>query len=161
MRVLKTMSEVKGRLDLNEFSAIVGLSPSQTVVNMQKLVKAELLGKIGGGYGLTENGKATLKAFKPVPYGREFHFYAALDQPAGFTAKSFWDFYRTIKLISAGSLEFHQQRGDFEKWARSILKDPKLADKLAKLQNDKLKGEKLRKAIIAATETVFGLENIS
>ena len=161
MRVLKTMSEVKGRLDLNEFAAIVGLSPSQTVENMQMLVKAELLGKVGGGYGLTESGRATLKAFAPVPNGKEFHFYIDLDQPTGFTAKSFWDFYKTIKLISAGALEFHLQRGDFEKWARSILKDPKLADNLVKLKNENLKGEKLRKAIIAATETVFGIGNLS
>ena len=160
LKVLKAMSEVKGRLDLNEFARIVGLTPNQTVESMQELVKADLLRKIGGGYGITETGKATLKAFTPVPEGNEFHFYIAVDQPAHFIAKSFWDFYKTVKLISAGSLEFHLQRGDFEKWARNALNAPEFADDLAKLKSLLLKGEKLRKAIIKAAEALYGLENL-
>lgn len=160
LSVLKAMSEVKGRLDLNEFAQIVGLTPSQTIESMQELVKADLLRKIGGGYGITETGKSMLKAFAPVPKGMEFHFYFALDQPAGFIARSFWDFYRTVKLISAGSLEFHLQRGDFEKWTSKALNDPEFADDLTQLKRNDLKGEKLRKAIIEAAEATHGLEKL-
>ena len=160
LRVLKVMSEVKRRSDLNEFARMVGLTPNQTVESMQELVKADVLRRIGGGYGITETGKAALKAFTPVPKGMEFHFYIALDQPAGFLAKSFWDFYKTVKLISAGSLEFHLRRGDFEKWTRIALKNPEFADYLTKLQKPELKGEKLRKAIIKAAESVYGIERL-
>jgi len=160
LRVLKTMSEVRGRLDLNEFARIVGLTPNQTVESMQELVKADLLRKIGGGYGITETGKVMLKAFAPVPDDMEFHFYIAVDQPAGFIVKSFLDFYETVKLISVGSLEFHLHRGDFEKWTRKALNDTEFADDLAKLQKTELKGEKLRKAIIKAAESTYGLEKL-
>ena len=160
LSVLKAMSEVKGRLDLNEFAQIVGLSPNQTVESMQELVKADLLRKIGGGYSITETGKAMLKAFTPVTKGKEFHFYFALDQPAGLIAKSFWDFYRTVKLISAGSLEFHLKRGDFEKWTSKTLNDPEFAENLTQLKRTELKGEKLRKAIIKAAEATHGLEKL-
>ena len=160
LKVLKAMSEVKGRLDLNEFARIVGLTPPQTVEGMQKLVKAELLRKIGGGFSITETGREMLKAFTSVPDGTEFRFYAAIGQPTGTVAKSFIDFYTAIKQVDAASLEFHLYRGDFENWVQHALNDAAFAEELAKLKKPLLKGETLREAIIKATEAKYGLEKL-
>lgn len=160
LKVLKVMSEVTGRLDLNEFARMVGLTPTQTIETMQELLKADFLRKVGGGYGITETGKEMLKAFANVPVGTEFRFYVAIDQPTGAVAKSFMDFYVAIKQVAAESLEFHLYRGDFENWVRHAFNDAVFAEELAKLKKPLLKGEKLRKAIIKATESKYGLEKL-
>jgi DNA-binding Lrp family transcriptional regulator len=160
LRVLKVMSEVTGRLDLNEFARMVGLTPNQTLGCMQELLKADFLKKVGAGYGITDAGRATLKAFTPVQAGMEFHFYMEIGQPTNFAAKSFLDFYGIVKQVNAASLEFHLHRGDFENWAREALNDAAFAEELAKLKKPKLKGERLRKAIIKAAEAKYGLEKL-
>ena len=43
LKVLKVMSEVTGRLDLNEFARMVGLTPNQTLEGMKALLKADFL----------------------------------------------------------------------------------------------------------------------
>jgi hypothetical protein len=160
LRVLKVMSEVTGRLDLNEFARMVGLTPNQTLGCMQELLKADFLKKVGAGYGITDAGRATLKAFTPVQAGMEFHFYMEIGQPTNFAAKSFLDFYGIVKQVNAASLEFHLHRGDFENWAREALNDAAFAEELAKLKKPRLKGERLRKAIIKAAEAKYGLEKL-
>lgn len=160
LKVLKVMSEVTGRLDLNEFARMVGLTPTQTVETMQELLKADFLRKVGGGYGITETGREMLKAFAPVPDGMEFRFYVAIDHPTGAVAKSFMDFYVAIKQVAAQSLEFHLYRGDFENWVHTTLNDETFAEELAKLKKPLLKGEELRKAIIKAAEAKYGLEKL-
>ena len=40
LRVLKVISEVIGRLNLNEFAQMVGLTSNQTMKHMQELLKA-------------------------------------------------------------------------------------------------------------------------
>jgi DNA-binding Lrp family transcriptional regulator len=160
LKVLKVMSEVTGRLDLNEFARMVGLTPNQTVEAMQELLKADFLRKVGGGYGITETGKEMLKAFAPVAEGTEFRFYVAIDQPTGAVAKSFMDFYEAIKQVAAESLEFHLYRGDFENWVHTALNDAAFAEELAKLKKPRMKGERLRKAILKAAEAKYGLEKL-
>lgn len=160
LKVLKIMSEVTGRLDLNEFARMVGLTPNQTLEYMQELLKADFLKKVGGGYGITDTGKAVLKAFAPVPLGMEFHFYLAIGQPTSFAARSFLDFYGVVKQVDAVSLEFHLYRGDFENWMREALNDAVFAEELAKLKKPGLKGERLRKAIVKAVEAKYGLEKL-
>jgi hypothetical protein len=41
-------------------------------------------------------------------------------------------------------LNFHLERGDFEKWATDVLKDKKLTEEIAKMRNRKLCGLTLR-----------------
>ena len=160
LKVMKVMSEVTGRLDLNEFARMVGLTPTQTVEAMQELLKADFLKKVGGGYGITETGREMLKAFAPVPDGTEFRFYVAIDQPTGAVAKSFMDFYDTVKQVATEALEFHLYRGDFENWVYTTLNDETFAEELAKLKKPLLKGEELREAIIKAAENKYGLEKL-
>src|SRR3989304_2355499 len=109
LKVLKGMNEATSRLDLNEFARMVGLNPSQTIERLQELVKAGLVRKVGGGYGMAEKGKAILKAFGLVPRDMEFHFYTGIGQPTGFAAKSLKDFYEIVKQVAIDSLEFHLQ----------------------------------------------------
>jgi len=160
LKVLKVMSEVTGRLDLNEFARMVGLNPNQTVEQMQELLKADFVRKVGGGYGITDAGRAMLKVFASVPDGMKFHFYVAIGYPTSFSAKSLFEFYEVAKQIAAESLAFHMYRGDFENWASAALNDAAFAEELAELKKTQLKGEKLRKAILKATETQYGLDKL-
>jgi predicted transcriptional regulator len=156
LKVLKVMSEVTSRIDMNTFAQMVGLNPSQTIERMQDLVNAGLIRKAGGGYGITEKGKAILKAITPVPKDTAFHFYTGVGQPTGFSAESLKDFYEIVKRVAAESLDFHLYRGDFENWIKNALKDVTLADELASLKSAVLKGEELRQKMLKAIATRYG-----
>jgi len=160
LKVLKVMNEVTSRLDLNEFARMVGLNPNQTIEHMQELVKAGLVRKAGSGYGITEKGRVTLKAFTPVPRDMEFQFYTEIGQPTGFAAKSLKDFYEIVKQVAIDSLEFHLYRGDFENWLKTVLKNALFAGEFAKMRKAELKGENLRKEIIKASEARYGFERL-
>jgi predicted transcriptional regulator len=156
LKVLKVMNEVTSRLDLNAFAQMVGLNPTQTIEHVKELVNAGLVRKVGGGYGITEKGKAILKAIAPVPKDMAFHFYFDIGQPTGFSAESLKELYEIIKRVAVGSVEFHLYRGDFENWIKGAFKDEALAEELAKLKSKELKGEELRKEIITAIAAKYG-----
>jgi DNA-binding Lrp family transcriptional regulator len=156
LKVLKVMSEVTSRIDMNTFAQMVGLNPSQTIERMRDLVNGGLIRKVGGGYGITEKGRAILKAITPVPKDTAFHFYTGVGQPTGFSAESLKDFYEIVKRVAAESLDFHLYRGDFENWIRNALKDAVLADELASMKTGMLKGEELRQKILKAIAARYG-----
>ena len=156
LKVLKVMSEVTSRIEMNTFAQMVGLNPSQTIERMQDLVNAGLIKKTGGGYGITEKGRAILKAITPVPKDTAFHFYTGVGQPTGFSAESLKDFYEIVKRVAAESLDFHLYRGDFEKWIKNALKEVTLADELDSLKSEVLKGEELRQKILKAIAAIYG-----
>jgi len=156
LKVLKVMSEVTSRIDMNTFAQRVGLNPSQIVERMQDLVNAGFIKKLGGGYGITEKGKIILKAIKPVPKDTAFHFYTGFGQPTGFSAESLKDFYEIVKRVATEALDFHLYRGDFENWIKNALKDSILADELANLKTTVVKGEELRQEILKATAARYG-----
>jgi len=157
LKVLKVMNEVTSRMDLNAFAQMVGLNPNQTIEHVKELVNAGLVRKIGGGYGITEKGKAILKAITPVSKDMAFHFYTDVGHPTGFSAESLKEFYEIIKRVTVESLEFHLYRGDFENWINAAFKDAALAGKLASLKNSGLKGEELKKEIVAAIAAAYSL----
>ena len=156
LKVLKVMSEVTSRIDMNAFAQMVGLNPSQTIERMQELASSGFINKVGGGYAITDRGKAILRAMKPVPKSKEFHFYTGFGQPTGFSAESLKDFYEIVKRVSVESLDFHLCRGDFENWFNTTLRDAILTDKLANLKNANLKGEELRQRILKAITERYG-----
>jgi predicted transcriptional regulator len=157
LKVLKVMSEVTSRIDMNAFARLVGLNPHQTIERVQELVNAGFVRKVGGGYGITEKGKALLQAFTPVPKNAAFHFYTAMGQPTGFSAESLKDFYEIVKRIAVESWGFDLYRGDFENWIKTVFKDEVLADVLANLKASKLKGEDLRQGILKAIAAKYGV----
>jgi DNA-binding Lrp family transcriptional regulator len=158
LKVLKGMNEITNRIDMNSFAQMVGLSPNQTIDYVQELVNSGLVRKTGGGYGITEKGKAVLKAITPVTQDNVFHFYTEVGQPTGSSATSLKEFYNVIKYAAEKSLEFHLYRGDFENWIKASVEDAELADELTNLKSANLNGEKLRKAIITAIAKKYGFQ---
>jgi predicted transcriptional regulator len=156
LKVLKVMNEITSRIDMNTFAQMVGLNPNQTIEQVKGLVNAGLVKKVNSGYGITEKGKAVLKAIAPLPKETAFHFYTDIGQPTGFSAESLKELYEIIKRVAVGSVEFHLYRGDFENWIKAVFKDAALADDLASLKNANVKGEDLRKEIITAISEKYG-----
>jgi len=156
LKVLKVMNEITSRIDMNAFAQMVGLNPNQTIEHVKGLVNAGLVKKINSGYGITEKGKAVLRAIAPLPKEAAFHFYTGIGQPTGFSAESLKELYEIIKRVAIGSVEFHLYRGDFENWIKAVFKDEALADELASLKSADVKGEDLRKEIITAIATKYG-----
>ena len=160
IKILKTMNEATNRMDLNMFAHMVNLNTNQAIAQVQELAKAGFLRKIGSGYGVTEKGKAALKASTPVPNEMGFHFYVGIGQPTGFTAQTLEEFYKLIKQVSTDSLEFHLYRGDFENWLREVLKDSDLTEAIGNLKTDELKGEDLRKELLKVIDAKYGIEEL-
>jgi predicted transcriptional regulator len=159
-KILKTMSEAKNRMDLNMFAQAVNLSPDQTMAEIQELAKEGFLRKVGKGYSLTVKGKSFLKVFQIVSSEMSFQFYECMDKPLGLTARSIEEFYKAIKQVCTDSLEFHLCRGDFERWLSDVCGDKKLAQELAALKTDELKGEELRTALLKTIDTKYGVEEL-
>jgi DNA-binding Lrp family transcriptional regulator len=152
------MNEVTGRTDMNEFARKIGLTPNQILEQVQELAKEDFVKKVGSGYGITEKGKATLKAIAIVPANMAFNFYLEVDQPTNMSARTIKEFYKAIKQVPAASLEFHLYRGDFEKWIQSAVNDPAFAHIFAEMKKSELKGDPLREEIAKATETRYSIE---
>jgi DNA-binding transcriptional regulator YhcF (GntR family) len=151
------MNEMKSRIDINEFASKVGLTPSQIMKNLQELAKEGFLKKVEGGFALTEKGKNALKATAPVPAEMKFEFYVTIGQPAGVSAGTIKEFYEAILEVDVASLEFHLERGDFEKWFQTAVGDAEFAEELVKIKKMDLKGEDLKKAFAKAAEIRYSL----
>jgi predicted transcriptional regulator len=159
-KVLKTMSEATNRMDINTFAKKVNLNPNQTIQQIQELAKEGFLQKVGGGFGITERGKAAIKAFTPVPEEMGFHFYNGMNQPTALTARTLEEFYRIIKKINVDSLEFHLYRGDFEKWLKEACKDSELAEKIGDVKAANLKSEDLRAELLKVLDSKYGIQKM-
>jgi alpha-amylase len=79
-----------------------------------------------------------------------FMFYTGVgkDYYTGSMAWSLKGFIKAVNEVNVEAIEFHVGNGDFESWAKSSLKDKKLASELKELKASKETGEKLRKAIV-------------
>ncbi|MEM2937280.1 MAG: alpha-amylase [Candidatus Bathyarchaeia archaeon] len=86
-----------------------------------------------------------------------FLFYRGVGEEnyTGVMAWSLQGFLKALEHVDVESMEFHSNRGDFEKWAESSLRDENLAEKFAKVRLSGLKGQKLRKAIIKVVRGRF------
>jgi predicted transcriptional regulator len=156
LKVLKVMNEITSRIDLNAFAQKVGLNPNQTIEQVRGLAEAGLVKKVNGGYGITEKGKAALKAVAPLPKEEAFHFHTDVGQPTSFSAESLKELYEIIKRVAISSVEFHFYRGDFENWIKAAFKDEALAGELVSLKSKNFKGEDLRSEIITTIATKYG-----
>lgn len=159
-RVLKTLSEATSRMDFGLFAEKVNLTPEQTMHQVQELIKKGFLQRVGAGIGITQNGKAVLKAFLPVEENTGFRFYYGVDKPSGLTAQSLQEFYGYVKIITVESLEFHLYRGDFANWLRDVCKDDELASRFDNVKSASLKGEQLRKNLLKALDAKYSIEEL-
>lgn len=60
-----------------------------------------------------------------------------------------------LRKVNRKSVEFHNSRGDFEKWAEESLQDETLAKLLKKIRTSRLKGDALAEAIGKVVEQRF------
>jgi len=92
------------------------------------------------------------RILRPIPAERSFTFFYEFARPAQLTVQSLYEFLSALKTVDIKSIEFHSERGDFERWIRQVVGDDTLADRLSALTNENLSGEKLRTKILGAVE---------
>ena len=79
-----------------------------------------------------------------------FLFYTGVGKEF-YTGEMAWGlkgFVKALQEVNVKAIEFHVGNGDFESWAKSSLKDQKLAAKLKEIAISEQKGEKLRKTLV-------------
>jgi hypothetical protein len=84
------------------------------------------------------------KAFRNVPREKAFYFFTSAGNYTGMSAASLKEFMDRVGDVDIKSLEFHLQRGDFQKWVEEILQDNDLAWEIKRLQKFNLSGDALR-----------------
>lgn len=84
-----------------------------------------------------------------VSADKAFYFNTDVGVYTGRCASNLASFCEILKDVEVRSIEFHMQRGDFEKWIR-FLGDGALSREVAKLREGGLKGEALRAELVAA-----------
>jgi hypothetical protein len=87
------------------------------------------------------------RILSPVPYDKGFHFFMPKGYYTGETAVSLCHFLRDLEHEDMESIQFHLERGDFQKWIRDTLGDDELAQRIDKVSL-KLSEEKLRKQLV-------------
>jgi len=98
----------------------------------------------------TEVAKAR-RALSTVNYDCGFHFYTAIGDYTGVTAVSLQDLAEKMGSINVGSVRFHFERGEFQRWIRTLLCDSELAEDIG-LIKPYFSDEALRREIIAKIE---------
>lgn len=89
---------------------------------------------------------------KTVPYENGFHFYTAPSNFTRETATSLETFEKKLQIVHGESVNFHLQRGDFQKWVEDTLGDKELAKRIS-LTKLTLPVEDLRKELLAIVQT--------
>ncbi|MGQ9545351.1 MAG: DUF5752 family protein [Candidatus Bathycorpusculaceae bacterium] len=89
------------------------------------------------------------KILRTVPREKAFYFFTSIGNYTGESASSLKEFMEKINQVNVKSLEFHLQRGDFEKWVNEVLQDEELAAEFRKIQKANLTGEALRSQLHA------------
>jgi alpha-amylase len=85
------------------------------------------------------------RILRSIPSERGFTFFYEFARPTDVTVHSLEEFSSALKTVDALSLEFHTERGDFERWIRHVVGDSMLADRLRQIAPKRLDGEVLRK----------------
>ena len=90
----------------------------------------------------TSKKEVVEKILRKVPPYNAFYFFRGIGHYSGKFATSLFDFNHKVKTLNSDSVDFHFERGDFEKWIRTTIGDTYLADKIAKI-DESVKGEEL------------------
>ena len=89
---------------------------------------------------------------RTVPYENGFHFYTGLGYFTGKTATSLDNFEKILQVVAADSVNFHFQRGDFQKWIEDTVGDKELARRIGSIKMP-YSAEELRKELLAIVQT--------
>jgi HAD superfamily hydrolase (TIGR01484 family) len=90
----------------------------------------------------------------PLPKHKRFYFHDK-NGFLGLEAASLFEFLQAIPTLPIASLEYHQARGDFARWAEDALGDGVLSTHMRKLSHRQLSGEALRQAIRQRVSTHY------
>ncbi len=90
----------------------------------------------------------------PLPPGKRFAFRTEKGH-LGIEAASLYELSHVIPTLPLESLEYHDRREDFVKWAESTLGDAGLASRLRKVANRHYVGEELREALGQVVSTHY------
>jgi len=85
-----------------------------------------------------------------LPAGKGFTFFYEFARPTEWTVHSLKEFFSVLKVVDLKSVQFHMERGDFERWLRQVVGDDKLSYELVNISCEKLSGEFLRERILKA-----------
>jgi predicted heme/steroid binding protein len=97
----------------------------------------------------TPNNNAVQHILRSVPFEQGFHF--ATGMYTGETAISLFSFYEELRTIDLLSVQFHFQRGDFQKWIRTTLGDEELAARIDKISST-LNAEEVKKTLLKTVQ---------
>jgi alpha-amylase len=86
-----------------------------------------------------------------------FLFYTGSGEEkfTGIKAWSLKGFIEAVKKVDVKSIEFHNEKRDFEKWANFSLRDEKLAKQFNRIRALEISGEPLRKKVQGAAKARF------
>jgi len=84
------------------------------------------------------------QVLRNVPREKAFYFFTSVGNYTGMSAASLKEFMEKVNDVNVKSLEFHLQRGDFEKWVEEVLQDKDMAWDIKRLQRFNLTGNALR-----------------
>jgi len=88
------------------------------------------------------------RILRSLPIDKGFTFFYEFARPTQWTVYSLEEFESALKAVDVKSIEFHNERGDFERWIRQVIGDNQLAEELEALSKEKLKDENLRKRML-------------
>jgi hydroxymethylpyrimidine pyrophosphatase-like HAD family hydrolase len=91
----------------------------------------------------------------PLPEARRFYFHLEGGHGRPRVAASLWELRDALGELPIGTLRYHLDRGDFERWVRDVLRDPELARRLHKLAGRRLPPEELREAMVATVASRY------
>lgn len=84
-----------------------------------------------------------------------FHFYTAIGDYTGVTATGLQDLTEKMREVPVGSIRFHYECGDFQRWIRTLFCDQELAENIG-LIKPTFSDEALRSEIIDQIEENIG-----
>lgn len=102
--------------------------------------------KVAKRAGRRVDPQSALRILRMVSMPESFLFFTGIGQYTGELAPCLTDFCEKLNEESLKSIEFHFDRGDFEKWIRETIGDEYLAYRISKIDRS-TKGEDLRRTI--------------
>src|SRR4030067_88347 len=70
------------------------------------------------------------KFLSSVPFESGFRFFTAIGNYTGLAAISLDEFTAKLQIVPAESVQFHFERGDFQKWIKGTIKDSDTAERI-------------------------------
>jgi hydroxymethylpyrimidine pyrophosphatase-like HAD family hydrolase len=91
----------------------------------------------------------------PLPQSKRFYFHDGRGCYLNRTAASLWEFSEVLRDLPLDSLQYHMERGDFEKWLSDVLYDEELAGQVRKIRHRSVQGDALRAAMVEAVSNRY------